>query len=86
MDRSGRCCILTYATNNINTQFAATAAQFSGSNIGAVFFVIGEHGAIEQPRGFNNNNSGLVLSGHSENNSNAVYLFDFSEVRVNVID
>lgn len=75
--------INTGDNNTINTQFAATAAQFAGNNIGAIFFVLGES-SVEQPRGFNNNNSGLMLSGHSVGNSNAVYLFDFSEVEIRV--
>ena len=69
--------------NTINSQFASTAAQFAGNGIGSVFFVAGA-GGVEQPRGFNNNNSGLMLSGHSVGNSNAVYLFDFSEVEIRV--
>lgn len=84
-DSEAWCRIINTGNNNsINTQFAATAAQFAGNNIGAIFFVLGENG-VEQPRGFNNNNSGLMLSGHSVGNSNAVYLFDFSEVKIRVV-
>lgn len=84
-DSEAWCRIIDTGNNNsISTQFAATAAQFAGNNIGAIFFVLGENG-VEQPRGFNNNNSGLMLSGHSVGNSNAVYLFDFSEVKIRVV-
>lgn len=79
------CRVLNTSNNNINVQFAATAAQFAGNNIGAIFFVLDSNtGEPTHPRGYNNNNSGLTLSGHSVGNTNAVYIFDFTEVQIRV--